>query len=32
MASENGIEGTDDTVIMRRKSGYQLHPGLTVDD
>lgn len=32
LLAENGIDGTDDTVIMRGKSGYQLHPGLTVDD
>jgi DNA-binding response OmpR family regulator len=32
LLAENGIEATDDSVIMRGKSGYQLHPGLTVDD
>ena len=30
--AECGIEGTDDSVIVRGRSGYQLHPSLTVDD
>ena len=30
--AECGIEGTDDSVIVRGKSGYQLHASLTVDD
>lgn len=32
LLAENGIAGTDDTVIMSGRSGYQLHPSLTVDD
>ncbi|MEI6177442.1 MAG: response regulator [Verrucomicrobiota bacterium] len=28
----NGIEATDDSFIMRGNSGYQLNPGLTVED
>jgi DNA-binding response OmpR family regulator len=32
LLAENGIEGTDELVIMRGRSGYQIHPSLTVDD
>lgn len=32
LLAENGIEGTDDLVIMRGRSGYQLHPNLSVED
>jgi DNA-binding response OmpR family regulator len=31
LLAENGIEGTDESVIMSGRSGYQLHPNLTVD-
>jgi DNA-binding response OmpR family regulator len=32
LLAENGFAATDDTVIMSGKSGYQVNPGLTVDD
>jgi Fic family protein len=32
LLAENGFTCNDDTIIMSGKSGYQLNPGLTVDD
>lgn len=32
LLAENGIAGTEDTVVTRGKSGYQLNPALAVDD
>ena len=32
LLAENGVEGADDSVIIRGNSGYQIHPSLIVDD